>query len=109
MHQKDDEEIEDTTTEGESDENDKANASNNRFNMRDGILENGNLDLQKCIDYFVNQLRVKYFIKTRRELDNDNSKIKIGYYDHSRMHKESNCTKWGKKQQRKKRRANSFL
>ena len=52
----DDEEIEDTATESNSDENDKANARTNRFNMRDEMLENGNFDLQKCIDYFVNQL-----------------------------------------------------
>ena len=33
--------------------------------MRDEMLENGNFDLQKCIDYFVNQLQVKYFMKIR--------------------------------------------
>ena len=55
------------------------------------MLENGNADLQKCIDYFVNQLQVKYFMKIRQELDNYNAKIKIGDYDLGRMHKESNC------------------
>ena len=35
--------------------------------MRDEMLENGNFNLQNCIDYFVNQLRVTYFMKIRQE------------------------------------------
>ena len=54
-----DKEIKDTTTESESDENDEDNASKKRFNMRYEMLDNDNFDLQKCIDYFVNQLQVK--------------------------------------------------
>ena len=69
--------------------------------MRDEMLENGNFDLQKCIDYFVNQLRVKYFMKIRQELDNDNPKVKIGYYDLGRMHKESDRIKRRKKTKEK--------
>ena len=88
-----DEKIEDSSTESKKDENDKDNASNNKFNIRDEKLDNGNFDLQKFIDYFVNQLQVKYFMKIRQELNNDNPKIKIGYYDLGFMHKESNCIK----------------
>ena len=51
------------------------------------MLENGNFDLQKCIDYFVNQLQVKYFMKITQEVDNDNPKVKIGYYDLGSIHK----------------------
>ena len=69
----------------------------------DEILENSNFDLQQCIDYFMNQLPVKYFIKIRQELDNDNSKIKIGYYDLGRTHKESNCIKRRKKNSNKEK------
>ena len=61
--------------------------------MRDKMLENGYFDLQKCIDYFVNQLGVNYFMKIRQELDNDSPKVKIGYHDLGRMHKESNRIK----------------
>ena len=39
-------------TESESDENENDNASNNRFNLRDKMLESGNFDLQTCIDYY---------------------------------------------------------
>ena len=62
------------------------------------MLENGNFDLQKCIDYFVNHLRVKKFIKINQ---NTNPKIKIGYYDLGGMHKESNQRKTRKKKRRK--------
>ena len=90
----DDEDIEDTTTESDSDENDSVNASNKRgYNSRDEMLENVNFDLQKCIDYFVNQLRVKYLMKIRKKLDNDHPKVKVGYYDLGRLHKESNRVK----------------
>ena len=47
-------------------------------------------------------------MKIRKELDNDNPKVKIGYYDLGRMHKESNCIK-RRKTTKKKRRENSFL
>ena len=63
----DDEEI-DTATEGRSDENENDNVSNDRSNLRDEMLENGNFDLQKCIAYFVNQLQVEYFMKIRQEI-----------------------------------------
>ena len=62
------------------------------------MLENGNFDLHD----FVNQLRVQYFMKIRQELDNDNPKVKIGYYDLGRMHKESNHIKRRKKTKEKK-------
>ena len=61
----DDKEIEDTATERESDENDEDNMRNDRFNKRDEILDNGNFDFKKFIDYFVNQLLIKYFMKIR--------------------------------------------
>ena len=64
--------IDDTTTESETNDNDKVNVSSNRFNIRDEMLRNGNFDLQSCIDYIVNHLGVKYFTKIRQELDNDN-------------------------------------
>ena len=72
--------------------------------MRDEMLENGNFDLQKCIDYFVNQLGVKYFMKIRQELDNDNPRVKIGYHDLDHMHNESNQIKKRTKQRKKKKR-----
>ena len=88
-----DDKIEETAAASDSDENNEDNMRNSIFNLRDEMLENGNFDSQKCIDYFVNQLQIKYFMKIRQELDNDNPKIKIGYHDLGHMHKESNCIK----------------
>ena len=49
------------------------------------MSQNGDFDLQKFIDYFVNQLQIKCFKKIRQELDNDNPKVIIGCYDLDRM------------------------
>ena len=48
------------------------------------------------------QLQVKYFMKIRQELDIDDPKIKVGYYDLSCMHKESNRIKRRKTTKKKK-------
>ena len=72
------------------------------INIKDEMTANIDFDLQKSINYFVNQIQEKYLMKNREQLENDDQMINVRYYNLGRKFRPSNIIKNRKANSKKK-------